>query len=186
MSFWNKIEKPGSEPLPATPPPRAVVPPATHATPAPAVQPPPVAPEREALTPPAPAVREDPPPRRDHLRIGRGVKLEGKLTFSGTVRVDATFQGSIIADGVLVVGEEATVDADIRCSGVVVEGKVKGNIVARDEVEIRRSGAVRGDVETPALSVERGALFDGTSRRPSGAAAGAAKAAATAPKHTTH
>ena len=77
---------------------------------------------RASGSPPAP--REEPAaPRGNHLRLGRGVRLEGKLTFSGTVRIDATFQGSIVADGVLVVGEDTKVDADITCASVVIEGE---------------------------------------------------------------
>ena len=99
---------------------------------------------------------------------GRGVKLEGKLTFSGTVRVDATFQGEIVTDGVLVVGEGAKVDAEIACGTVVVEGDVKGNIIASQGVELHASGRLHGDVESPSFAIDRGAIFEGSSRRPGG------------------
>jgi cytoskeletal protein CcmA (bactofilin family) len=188
MSFWNKIEKPGFEPQPAAPPPRSqpVAPRTEAVAPPPAAEraaPPPPAAERVAPPPPAPAVREEPAPHQ--LRLGRGVRLEGKLTFSGTVRIDATFQGSIVADGVLVVGTEAKVDADIACSSVVVEGEVNGNVVAREAVELHRTATLRGDVETPSLAIERGAVFQGASRRPSSAVATPGKAAP-APTASVH
>jgi cytoskeletal protein CcmA (bactofilin family) len=111
------------------------------------------------------------------------VRLEGKLTFSGTVRVDATFQGSIVTDGVLIVGDAAKVDADITCGTVVVEGEVNGNVTARESVEIRRTATVRGDVETPSLAVDRGAIFQGASRRPGARASATPGKAAAAPTH---
>jgi cytoskeletal protein CcmA (bactofilin family) len=109
------------------------------------------------------------PPTPAQLRLGSGVRLEGKLTFAGTVRIDATFKGSIVTDGVLVVGQGAKVDAEIACGTVVIEGEVNGNVSASAAVELKATGRLHGDVETPALSVDRGALFEGASRRPRGA-----------------
>jgi cytoskeletal protein CcmA (bactofilin family) len=109
-----------------------------------------------------------PLPQAD-LRVGRGVRLEGKLTFSGTVRIDASFQGSIVTDGVLLVGKEGKVDAEVICGTVVVEGEVNGNVIASAAVELRPTARLRGDVETPSLAVDRGAILEGTSRRPRGA-----------------
>jgi cytoskeletal protein CcmA (bactofilin family) len=114
------------------------------------------------------------------------VRLEGKLTFSGTVRVDATFQGSIITDGVLVVGDGAKVEAEISCGTVVIEGEVIGNVVASSAVELHASGRLRGDVETPAFAIDRGGVFEGSSRRPGGTASADRRAGkhAAAPAHS--
>jgi cytoskeletal protein CcmA (bactofilin family) len=98
------------------------------------------------------------------LVLGRGVRLEGKLTFAGTVRIDATFVGSIVTNDVLVVGETARIDANITCGTIVVHGEVNGNIQAKTGVEIHAGAKVRGDVETPSLMVEKGAFFQGASR----------------------
>jgi cytoskeletal protein CcmA (bactofilin family) len=173
MSFWNKLDKPADVPSrPAAPPPAPASEPAPRAE---------AAARPEAPTPTA--ARETPPAgaRPEGLRLGRGVRLEGKLTFSGTVRVDATFQGSIVTDGVLIVGDAAKVDAEISCGTVVVEGEVNGTVTARESIEIRRTATVRGDVETPSLSVERGAVFEGASRRPTARASSSPGKAAAAP-----
>lgn len=173
MSFW-KIDKPFPD-APATPaePQRptqggAATAPSPGASPVPASAAPapaPAAPPPAAVAqPPAAAPAAAPA----DLRLGRGVRLEGKLTFSGTVRIDATFQGSIVTDGVLVVGEGAKVDAEISCGTIVVEGEVQGNVVASQAVELRPSGRLRGDVEAPEFAIDRGALFEGSSRRPRG------------------
>lgn len=98
------------------------------------------------------------------LRLGAGVELDGKLTFKGTVRIDAKFKGSIVTDDVLIVGERARIDAEIACGTVIVEGEVHGSIRANSGVELHRSARVRGDIETPSLSVENGVFFDGTVR----------------------
>jgi cytoskeletal protein CcmA (bactofilin family) len=95
------------------------------------------------------------------LLLGRGARFEGKLTFEGTVRIDAVFVGSIVTNDVLVVGEAARIDADITCGTIVVHGEMNGNIKAKNAVEIRQGGKVRGDLETPSLAIEKGALFQG-------------------------
>jgi len=105
------------------------------------------------------------------LLLGRGVRFEGKLTFAGTVRIDASFVGTIVTDDMLVVGEAARIDANITCGTIVVHGEVNGNIQAKAGVEIRAAAKVRGDLETPSLVVEKGALFQGASRMDSAAKA---------------
>jgi cytoskeletal protein CcmA (bactofilin family) len=103
------------------------------------------------------------------LMLGKGARFEGTLTFQGTVRIDATFIGSIITQDVLVVGEGARIDAKISCGTIVVHGEVNGNIEAKTAVEIRTAAKVRGEVDTPAIVIEKGALFEGACRMTSGA-----------------
>lgn len=98
------------------------------------------------------------------LLLGRGVRFEGKLTFAGTVRIDANFVGTIITDDVLVVGEAARIDANITCGTIVVYGQVNGNVQAKRGVEIHAGARVRGDLETASLVIEKGAFFEGASR----------------------
>ena len=134
MSFWNKIEKPGFD-APTAP---AASGPAEPVRTEPILAPPSAAVERAA--PAAPPARTEPartepartePARSEaaptvaDLRLGRGVRLEGKLTFSGTVRIDATFQGSILTDGVLVVGEQAKVEAPRFVRWLEAEARVE-------------------------------------------------------------
>ena len=86
----------------------------------------------------------------------------------------------------LVVGDGAKVNAEITAGTVVVEGEVNGDVVASAAVEVKASGRPRGAVETPTFANERGALFEGTSRRPGGTASSdrrAGKAAAAPAQH---
>ena len=120
----------------------------------------PVPPPASATVPAAPAKREEPRESED-LLLGAGVQFEGKLTFKGTVRIDAKFTGSIVTNDALIVGERAKIDAEISCGTVVVGGEVNGNIKAKTGVELHKSAKVRGDVETPSLAMEKGALLHG-------------------------
>jgi cytoskeletal protein CcmA (bactofilin family) len=117
-----------------------------------------------AEEPSAPAKREEPSKELNDssdLLLGAGAQFEGKLTFKGTVRIDAKFVGSIVTNDVLVVGERAKIDAEISCGTVVVHGEVNGNVKAKSGVELRRSAKVRGNIETSSLAIEKGALFQG-------------------------
>ena len=98
------------------------------------------------------------------LLLGRGARFEGKLTFEGTVRIDATFIGSINTNDVLVVGEAARIDANITCGTIIVHGEVNGNISAKTAVEVRQGAKLRGDIDTAALVIEKGAIFQGACR----------------------
>ncbi len=98
------------------------------------------------------------------LLLGAGAEFEGKLTFQGTVRIDARFRGSIETDDVLIVGEHARMDANIVCGTVIVQGEVNGNIRAKSGVELRHTARVRGDIDTPTLALEKGAFLQGAVR----------------------
>ena len=113
--------------------------------------------------------RDDPTPTSGgggDLLLGAGAEFEGKLTFAGTVRIDAKFKGTIVTNDVLVVGDRARIDADITCGTVIVHGEVNGNIRAKNAVELHAPAKVRGDVETPSLSLERGVVFQGQTTMP--------------------
>jgi cytoskeletal protein CcmA (bactofilin family) len=96
------------------------------------------------------------------LLLGAGAEFEGKLTFRGTVRIDAVFKGSIITDDVLVVGEHARIEAEITCGTIIVHGEVRGNIRAKSAVELHHPARLHGDIQTPSISMEKGVLLQGS------------------------
>jgi cytoskeletal protein CcmA (bactofilin family) len=93
--------------------------------------------------------------------LGRGSEFEGKLTFEGTVRIDGKLSGEIFSEDVLVVGEGATVSAEIDVGVIIVEGNVTGNIKAKRAVELHAPARVKGNIETPSLYIDKGVLFEG-------------------------
>jgi len=93
--------------------------------------------------------------------LGRGSEFEGKLTFEGTVRIDGKLSGEIFSDDVLVIGEGATVSAEIDVGVLIVEGNVNGNIRAKRAVELHAPARVKGNIETPSLYIDKGVMFEG-------------------------
>ncbi|MDF1562529.1 MAG: polymer-forming cytoskeletal protein [Deltaproteobacteria bacterium] len=105
--------------------------------------------------------------------LGRGASFEGKLSFEGTVRIDGNFKGEIFTDDILVIGDGAKVEAEIRAGSVNVNGEVKGNIVATKSVDLHRPARVYGNINTPAIEIEKGVIFEGNCSMKSGGAASA-------------
>lgn len=96
--------------------------------------------------------------------VGRGSHFEGKMTFEGVVRIDGSFAGEIVSDDTLIIGEGAEVRAELDVATVVIYGAVYGNIRASNCVELHAPSHLVGNIVSPALVVERGAVFDGNCR----------------------
>jgi len=94
--------------------------------------------------------------------LGKGSEFEGKLTFEGTVRIDGRFIGEIFSDDVLIVGEGAEVEAEIRVNRVVVYGNVKGNINAPGGVNLHAPAHLYGSIATRSLTIDEGVIFEGS------------------------
>src|SRR4029077_19507279 len=93
--------------------------------------------------------------------VGKGVEFKGTITYSGTVRIDGYLDGEIHTDGVVLIGEEAVIQAKITAGTVVCKGKVTGDIVAIDCIKLRSPAVINGSVKAPVLSMEDGVLFNG-------------------------
>lgn len=93
--------------------------------------------------------------------LERGVKLEGKLEFPGTFRVDCVMKGSLSSSETLILGEHAAVEGQIFANYVAISGRFDGVIEAKGRVEIRTKAIVTGEIRTPCLIIEPGAVFDG-------------------------
>lgn len=96
--------------------------------------------------------------------LGKDTEFEGKLTFHGAIRLDGHFKGEISADGSLVVGEEAMIEANIHVSYIVIRGEVHGNIIADQRVDIRAPGKVFANIQAPTVVIDEGVIFEGKTR----------------------
>ena len=94
--------------------------------------------------------------------IDQGSEFEGKLTFKDTVRIDGSFQGEIVSENTLIVGETGSIEATIRSKTVVVSGTVNGDITAAQQIVLHKSARVQGDMSAPSLVIEEGAIFNGS------------------------
>lgn len=96
--------------------------------------------------------------------LDQGTSVTGELRFSGTLRIDGSFHGSISTSDILIVGEHGVLHADITTGDLEIHGKIFGNIDGKRRVRIYSSGHVCGDLRTPVLVIDAGGTFDGRSR----------------------
>jgi cytoskeletal protein CcmA (bactofilin family) len=94
--------------------------------------------------------------------LGKGAKFKGTLTYEGTLRIDGRLEGEIQTKGTVIVGEEAVIEGDITADAIISSGKITGNIVASEKVQLLAPGALIGTIKTPLLSLEEGVRFSGT------------------------
>lgn len=92
--------------------------------------------------------------------------MQGTLVFKDPVnlKINGRFEGVLNTKGSLMIGEQATVNADITGESIIIAGKVNGNIVALKDLKLIAPAQVRGDITTPMLSIAEGAIFDGNSK----------------------
>ena len=94
--------------------------------------------------------------------IGVNSVFKGDIETKGTLRVDGTMEGNVNADWVIL-GEKASSKGDIKARGIIVGGKVEGNLIAEEIVEIKVKGQVSGDISTNKFTIVEGGIFDGRS-----------------------
>lgn len=93
--------------------------------------------------------------------LEQGTKLEGRLESPGTLRIDSQVKGTITSEATIILGENARADGELAGSTVIIEGRFDGAIRARHKVELQSKAIVTGEIETPDLMIEPGAIFDG-------------------------
>ena len=97
--------------------------------------------------------------------VGNGTTLTGEANFKGMLRVDGTLSGRVSsADGTLIVSTGGQVDANVEVSVAQIYGTVNGDITATKRIELGRVAKVTGNIQTPALIIEQGAIFEGSCR----------------------
>ncbi|MFI5314274.1 MAG: polymer-forming cytoskeletal protein [Myxococcota bacterium] len=89
--------------------------------------------------------------------LDSGTSFEGKISFTGAVRIDGHFRGTASADGTLIVGETGTIDAKLEVRELIVLGSVVGEVTAKQRVEVGPQGRIDGVLRTPRLRVADGA-----------------------------
>ncbi len=97
--------------------------------------------------------------------VGNGTTLTGEANFKGMLRVDGGLSGRVAsADGTLIVSTNGRVDANVEVAIAQIYGTVNGDIVASKRIEKGRTAKVTGNIQTPTLAIEQGAMFEGSCR----------------------
>ncbi len=92
--------------------------------------------------------------------LGSGTEYHGKLRFQGAVRIDGRFFGEIVSEGALIVGKDACIEAQAHVGELHLAGSMSGKIRAQSRTIIHKNGHLKGELHTPSLLVEEGAVID--------------------------
>lgn len=95
--------------------------------------------------------------------IGAGTTLIGDVNSNGDIRIDGTMKGNVVSSALVVIGNSAKLEGNIESSRAIVEGQVNGNITVKEELTLKSSAIVGGDIVMQKLLVENGAVFNGSS-----------------------
>lgn len=95
--------------------------------------------------------------------IGAGTLVTGEASFKAMLRVDGNLSGRVNSEtGTLIVGSHGQVDANIEVAIATIHGTVNGDIIASQRLELGRAAKVNGNIQTPSLMIEQGAIFEGS------------------------
>jgi len=95
--------------------------------------------------------------------VGGGTVMTGEANFKAMMRVDGHLSGRVNStSGTLIVGANGKVDANIEVAVAVIHGTINGDIIATQRLELGRAAKVHGNIQTPSLIIEQGAIFEGS------------------------
>lgn len=110
---------------------------------------------------PTPAARGQAPQKASV--IGPSIRIKGDLTGQENLVIQGQLEGEVrLPANNVTVGKEGRIRADIYGRSVHVEGEVKGHLFGEQEVVIRASGKVQGDIVSPRVVLENGSNFKGS------------------------
>ena len=112
---------------------------------------------RLEVAPPAPVRREV----ATGTTIGPTIRIKGEIIGDEDVTIEGRVEGILNLNRGLIVGKTGVVEADVRALNVIVHGRVVGNIIAEQKVEIYPSGRLEGNIKSPKISIHEGAHFKG-------------------------
>jgi cytoskeletal protein CcmA (bactofilin family) len=96
-------------------------------------------------------------------RIGPSVQVKGEISGNEDLAIHGSVEGTVSLDERrLTIGPTAKVSADLSAREIVIYGSVKGNLKAKDRIEIKKDGSVVGDLSTARIMIEDGAYFKGS------------------------
>ena len=94
--------------------------------------------------------------------VGHGTTLTGETEFHAMLRVDGHLIGTVSSQsGTLIIGTNGQVDANISVAAAMINGSVNGDVVATEKLQLGRTARVIGNIQSPRLIIEEGAILEG-------------------------
>jgi cytoskeletal protein CcmA (bactofilin family) len=113
---------------------------------------------------PQPSIpRSEPPSNKERALIGSSIKIEGNLSGGEDLLVEGRVKGKIdLNQHSITIGKKGRIKADIHGRSIIVMGEVDGNLYGSEQIILRKSSKVRGDLFAPRVSLEDESDFKGS------------------------
>ncbi len=94
--------------------------------------------------------------------VAEDLEIKGTIRFKSSVMLKGVFEGEIFSEGLLVVGATAQVTASINTKTLISHGSITGNVVAGEQIVLKNTATHSGDLNSPFIMIENGAVFNGS------------------------
>jgi cytoskeletal protein CcmA (bactofilin family) len=95
--------------------------------------------------------------------VSRDIEFEGEISGQENLHVDGRIKGVVKLHGDILIGSGGMVEADIEAENIIIQGQVNGNVIARQQLEIRSTGKLFGNCTARSIDIKEGAMFEGRS-----------------------
>jgi cytoskeletal protein CcmA (bactofilin family) len=96
--------------------------------------------------------------------VSKGARIEADIRGGENLLIDGYVKGSIVLEGDIIVGPTGVAEAELKANNVIIQGTVRGNVTARQHLEILSSGNMTGDISARSIDLREGSSFEGRSR----------------------
>ncbi len=92
---------------------------------------------------------------------GQDCVFKGKMTSEGIFRLDGKVEGEIFHSGTLIIGETAVIKGKLEVNALILNGRMEGEVTAKERVEIDSRGKLYGTIYTPIFVIQDGGILEG-------------------------
>src|SRR5437867_7256768 len=96
--------------------------------------------------------------------FSKGTRIEGTLELDGEVKLEGQIKGKVTGTGVITIGENANLQADVIAPTIIIHGVVQGQVSATERLEVHRTAKVKGMLQATRIRIDDGAIFEGECR----------------------
>lgn len=101
----------------------------------------------------------------------KGTIVEGTVVSESDIRIDGVIKGKLTCKAKVIIGPSGSIEGEVRCANAVIEGKFHGNLFVTEQLSVRETAEVVGDISTGKLIVQSGAIFNVTCKMTDGSSA---------------
>lgn len=89
-----------------------------------------------------------------------GTSIQGTIKAQSDIRIDGDLEGNLECSGRVIIGTDGRINGEVKCQNAIIEGFMQGVLNVAEELDIRETGSVNGEVNTGKLKIAPGGIFN--------------------------